>query len=247
MGSYFKNIKAILFDSGNVLNYPSSGHWFITPDFFKLVDRNKFECLSEKPIKRAFQKSIKYLEGKPYVLTVEKEFEYFIEFYSIFSKELPSLELGREQIVEIARDAVYNDDKYYFPEDVHDVISELSKHYKLAVVSDAWPSLDRVYRNAGLRDYFSSFVISSVIGAAKPDKLIYQKALHELDVEPEEALFIDNNTVNLKGANKLGINTLLMNEKKENIPKTGYLYISSLRELNELLSGRNLYFGGGWN
>lgn len=29
-----KNIKAILIDSGYVLNRPTSGHWFITPISF---------------------------------------------------------------------------------------------------------------------------------------------------------------------------------------------------------------------
>lgn len=37
-----QNIKAILFDSGRVLNKPVTGHWFITPNFFSFVDENKF-------------------------------------------------------------------------------------------------------------------------------------------------------------------------------------------------------------
>ncbi|MGN0313009.1 MAG: HAD-IA family hydrolase [Lachnospiraceae bacterium] len=41
-------IKAILFDSGKVLNFPASGHWFITPNFFEYVEKEKFDGLDEK-------------------------------------------------------------------------------------------------------------------------------------------------------------------------------------------------------
>lgn len=31
------NIKAILFDSGRILNIPKTGHWFIPPNFMKII------------------------------------------------------------------------------------------------------------------------------------------------------------------------------------------------------------------
>lgn len=43
-----KNIKAVLFDSGKVLNYPVTNHWFITPDFWHFVDKNKFDNIKNK-------------------------------------------------------------------------------------------------------------------------------------------------------------------------------------------------------
>lgn len=83
-------------------------------------------------------------------------------------------------------------------------------NYKLAVVSDAWPSLENVFRKAGLRDYFKSFVISSILGVTKPDELMYRTALNELGVSAEEALFIDDNMRNCDGAKKMGMNTILL-------------------------------------
>ncbi len=35
-------IKAILFDSGRVLNMSSTGHWFIPPNFYKYVNKEEF-------------------------------------------------------------------------------------------------------------------------------------------------------------------------------------------------------------
>ena len=42
------NIEAILFDSGRVLNFPQTGHWFVSPKFFYYVDKVTFENISIK-------------------------------------------------------------------------------------------------------------------------------------------------------------------------------------------------------
>mgnify|MGYP003558523255 CR=1 FL=1 len=43
-----KDIKAILFDSGRVLNGPVTGHWFITPNFWEHVDKATFDAFSSQ-------------------------------------------------------------------------------------------------------------------------------------------------------------------------------------------------------
>jgi hypothetical protein len=40
-----KNIKAILFDSGKVLNGPTTGHWFISPEFFLHIKEKEFKAI----------------------------------------------------------------------------------------------------------------------------------------------------------------------------------------------------------
>ena len=205
-----KNIKALLFDAGRVLNYPRTGHWFMPPNFFKYVDKNKFLALDVKLVEGAFYKATKYLDSFPLILTEEDELEKFVEFYSILANELIDLGLSREQEIEIAKDTVLNDEKFVFYEDVFKYIPELVKHYKLGVISDTWPSLDRVFKNAGVREYFSTFIMSSVLGVLKPHELMYITALKELDVKPEEALFIDDNIVNVEAARKLGMQGLVI-------------------------------------
>lgn len=205
-----KNLKAILFDSGRVLNDPRTGNWFVPPNFHRYIDKNKFELLDEKLIQMAFYKAMKFLEAKSVILTEEEEFEHFIEFYRILSNELPDLELKENHIIEVARDTVFNDEKFLFYEDVFEVIPQLSKSYKLGVVSDTWPSLERVFKNVGLKEYFSTFVMSSKIGVVKPDELMFTTALSELNIKPEEAIFIDDNINNINGAIALGISSFLL-------------------------------------
>ncbi|MCO7127208.1 hypothetical protein NIE88_15670 [Sporolactobacillus shoreicorticis] len=64
----------------------------------------------------------------------------------------------------MAEDLVFNRRKYIFFEEVYTYTPELSHLFKLAVVSVAWPSLEAVFVEAGLRDYFSSFIVSSKLG-----------------------------------------------------------------------------------
>jgi putative hydrolase of the HAD superfamily len=229
-----KNIKAILFDSGRVLTYPRTGHWFMPPNFFKYVDKNKFSALDAKLVDEAFHKAAKYLDSFSFILTEEEELERFVEFYSILSSELAGLGLSREQIVEIAKDTVHNDEKFVFYEDVFEYIPKLAKRYKLGVISDTWPSLDRVFKNAGVRQYFSTFIMSSVLGVLKPHELMYTTALKELGVKPEEALFIDDNIVNVEAARKLGMQGLVILRSNQ-IDGTEVWDENTIRDIKKLI------------
>jgi putative hydrolase of the HAD superfamily len=229
-----KNIKAILFDSGRVLTYPRTGHWFMPPNFFKYVDKNKFSALDVKLVDEAFHKAAKYLDSFSFILTEEEELEKFVEFYSILSNELAGLGLSREQVIEIAKDTVLNDEKFVFYEDVFEYIPELAKHYKLGVISDTWPSLDRVFKNTGVRQYFSTFIMSSILGVLKPHKLMYTTALKELGVKPEEALFIDDNIVNVEAARKLGMQGLVILRSNQ-IDGTEVWDENTIRDIKKLI------------
>lgn len=203
-------VKAILIDSGRVLNGPRTGHWFITPNFFKYVDKKTFKTLSKLNLSTAFSKAADYISRQKLIETEEEEYKHFLEYYRIFFKCLPELKLGDEHIQLVTKDLVYNYDKYRFYDEVYDLVPRLSNKYKLAVVSDAWPSLENVYVKSGLRVYFSSFIISSILGVTKPNKLMYETALNDLNVFPEEAIFIDDSIRNCDGAKKLGIQTFLL-------------------------------------
>ncbi|MTI49919.1 MAG: HAD-IA family hydrolase [Firmicutes bacterium] len=103
------------------------------------------------------------------------------------------------------------------------------------VVSDTWASLNRVFKNCGLRKYFSTFIMPSVLGVVKPSQLMFNRALSELSVKPEEALFIDNNIKNVRGALKLGINSVLIIRERNSRGNSDIISINSLKELYEIL------------
>lgn len=236
------NIKAILFDSGRVLNGPVTGHWFITPNFWEYVNKDVFDSLDKSKIASAFAEADKYIITQKLMTTKDEEYKHFIKFYEIFSSRLPELQLSSETIENIARDLVFNPEKYVFYDDALSVIPELKDKCKLAIVSDAWPSLLDVYEENNMTSYFDSIVISSFLGTSKPDSKMYNTALEELDVKPEEAIFIDDSLKNCIGAIEVGINAVLLCRNKqvyirEKIKSVGkkYRVINNLHQLYKII------------
>lgn len=203
-------IRAILMDSGKVLNYPLMGHWFIPPRFFDYVDREKFQKLSKGRREKAFSLAKDYMSKQVFIKTEEEEYVHFCVFYRILFDQLPEFELTEALYKQIAKDLVYNRAKYTFYEDVPDFLMSVAQKCSLAIVSDAWPSLEELYKQVGLRSFFKSFIISSQEGVTKPNEKMYIRALEELGVKAHEALFIDDNLKNCHGAKKLGIATVLI-------------------------------------
>jgi len=203
-------IKAILLDSLRVLNYPASGHLFIPPAFFEYIKPVNWDHVRDIERSAAFAQAKETLDMYPLVRTKDEEFAVFVDYYTTFFRSIPRLKASPEQIDGIARSLVYDPSKFTFFPDALEVIPRLASKHKLAVVSDAWPSLEDVFVNAGLRDHFSAFIISSQIGARKPDPRMFNAALDALDVTAGEALFVDDNKKNCDAARNLGLHTALL-------------------------------------
>lgn len=236
-----REIKGILFDSGKVLNKPSSGHWFISPEFFQYVDEEKFKHVDKKKVSLAFKKANEYINEQNVVADKESEYNFFVNFYKIFLQNLPELNTDDKIAEMLANDLVYNAEKYEFYDDAIKVIPKLKEKYKLGIVSDAWPSLLDVYANKNLDGYFDCIVISSILGVTKPNPKMYQTALNELELSPQEVIFIDDNLQNCRGAMKLGIKSILLCRNKwvywgNKLKSLGkkYYVINNLEEIYKL-------------
>jgi putative hydrolase of the HAD superfamily len=83
---------------------------------------------------------------------------------------------------------------------------------KLALVSNtASPEwlLRPVLERQGLVERLDAIVLSSEVGKRKPHPAIFQRALIELGVEPEEALFVGDRVVaDIRGASNVGMRTV---------------------------------------
>lgn len=227
-----KNVKAILFDSGRTLNVPRTGHWFITPNFIKIIEKEGF-VYSDEQLDEAMQKAYDHISKILVVKTEEEEYEMFKEFYEIVLKELNYPDISDEIIDLLARDNVYNDDKFFFFEDVEQSLKILKGKYLLGVVSDTWPSLERVFINKDLRKYFSTFVMSSVHGSYKAEKVLFEIAMKELGITPEEAIFVDDSESNLRAAEEFGMIPILIDVYDTKNLESKYKIIHSISELIE--------------
>lgn len=226
------NIKAILFDSGRTLNVPRTGHWFITPNFMKIIDIEDFTYTNEE-MNRAMNIACEHINKILLVETEEEEYSMFKQFYEIVLREIKYPNINNEVIELLARDNVYNDDKFFFFEDIEPSLNVLKNKYLLGVVSDTWPSLERVFINNGLRKYFSTFVMSSVYASNKAEKVLFKIAIEELGINPEEAIFVDDSESNLEAAEEFGMIPILIDVYNSQELKSKYPIIHSISELIE--------------
>ena len=90
-------------------------------------------------------------------------------------------------------------------QDLLDYITSLKGQYKLAVLSDAWVTTREALRERINYDLFDVIMFSAEEGIRKPDPRYYQRMLSQLGVEADEAIFVDDRTVNVEGGERVGM------------------------------------------
>lgn len=81
-----------------------------------------------------------------------------------------------------------------FPE-VRPVLAGLHAHYRLGIISNFDGRLRVILQHLGIARYFQPIVISSEVGADKPDRWIFQHALEKAAVPPGAALHVGDDPV----------------------------------------------------
>ena len=88
-------------------------------------------------------------------------------------------------------------------------IRALHTHYKIGLISNAFSDLRLMISNDwNIEDAFDGMTISSEVGIMKPDAQIFQMALKQLDVNPQESIFIDDFPHNVDGARNINMQAI---------------------------------------
>jgi putative hydrolase of the HAD superfamily len=119
-------------------------------------------------------------------------------------------------------------------EDAAPTLSELrGRGLRLVVVSNWDCSLPRVLGRIGIARLVDAIVASALVGAAKPDRRIFEAALEQAGCAPADAIHVgDSPAADVEGAAALGIRAVLL--QREGAPPPGA--IGSLAEMTTLLS-----------
>ena len=131
-------------------------------------------------------------------------------------------QLACDFVENTARMGVYEDARAYLP--------RLQKRYTLGLLSDTAPSLERVFKNAGIWRYFDAHVFSTDVGALKPDPAMYARILALLGARAEDCLFVDDLPRNLRGAEKAGMRAVQM-ARTEHVERWGGPVVTNFAEL----------------
>lgn len=91
--------------------------------------------------------------------------------------------------------------------EVVEIARALKSKYKIALLSNtSSESLNSKLEKYEIIDIFDEIVASSDTGMAKPDRGIFEYTLEKLGIEPNEAIFIDDNKDFANAASVIGIN-----------------------------------------
>jgi epoxide hydrolase-like predicted phosphatase len=77
--------------------------------------------------------------------------------------------------------------------------------YVTGLISNAWSDLRDYLIREKMDDAFDQITISAEVGVAKPEAKIFQVALKQAGVSPNEAVFVDDFYVNIEGCEKVGM------------------------------------------
>jgi len=113
-------------------------------------------------------------------------------------------------------DEAWNSMLLDLPEERIDLIKSLKSEYEVYLLSNTNSIhincfknyFDANFKNDKWESLFDKIFYSHEIGLRKPDAEIYEFVLNEIGKTPKECIFIDDNKLNLLGAESVGIRTI---------------------------------------
>lgn len=204
MGNH--NIKAIIFDLGNVLI-----------DFDHTIAAKKVAQFTNKSPQEIFNL---FFDSELTGLFEEGKISPQDFFLKI--KEMLNLKLEYDMFVPIWNEIFFLSERN---RNVYNLTKSLRSHYKLALLSNInILHFDYLKKNFSVFDAFHHIVTSCKIGLRKPHPLIYQKTLEILNVFPENVFYIDDRAELIEKAKDLGIRSFRfqnINKLKEDFLSVG--------------------------
>ena len=159
---------------------------------------------------------------------MEEELEFFRQWYLFVFDDMGITE-KRSERADMLVEKLWYLKKHPYPETVEVLEYFMNKGYKMGVISDSAPSLEMTLLDCGLHKYFTSFTASSLVGAEKPDPIIFNAALEAQGVTAEESLYVDDYRPEAAGAREQGFTSFLLD--RQGIEPEDPFTIGNLREL----------------
>ena len=228
-------ITCVMLDYGWVLACPTTGNWFITPKTAEIIGKNTFVALMSKPdeVNIAFQKAETYLNENHLLHTEQEEITQFTQFFRLFFTHM-NIDIQEDICGKLAADIVCNDQKIAFYDDVYDGLQELKEKYRIAILSDTWPSLRRILDNARISSVLDALIMSCDYNETKKRTKLFEIAISQLKENPENILFVDDSISNLANAEKAGLIPVLM-DRNARRPDSPYPIVKNLNDIQKLL------------
>ncbi len=131
------------------------------------------------------------------------------------------LDLSLDEREQLARDFWQGDD---LDEELVAFIRGLRARFQTGLISNAWLELRELLEGHWhIDDAFDDLVISAEVGLVKPDPAIYKLALERLNVEADQAVFVDDFTQNIAAAADVGMHAVHFTDPKQAVMNVNQL------------------------
>lgn len=123
-----------------------------------------------------------------------------------------------------------------FP-DAIEVLNYLQNKYSLHLITNGFAEVQWIkIENCGLKSFFKHIIISEEVGTQKPDKQIFEIAIHRAFTAPEECIMIgDNINTDIRGAKNAGIDQVYFNPNKQRVPEPVTYHIATWLQMKDFL------------
>lgn len=187
-------IKALIWDMEGVL---------------MLTDENDISLTVAKALNAPYEKvrEIYFSDTNDKVDLGEITMDQFNEYV------LDTLQISRDK--KRLLEDVFNE-KAYIDEDLLKQIVQMSKEYKIGLLSNYSNDLrPRIENEWAIGSAFDEIIISCEVGVVKPDPAIFNLMLDRLSVKADESVFIDDRIKNIDGAKKMGFHTIFFTSREQ--------------------------------
>lgn len=229
-------MRYIIFDIGGVLVYPRLGEWHIPCRAAEILGPARAADLETERFKRAHAACMRWLDESRIVTDLDHERLLRRGFVLELDRRM-HWRMTDAEIQAMTDDFTDNIDRYGFFSDLVPYLDKWSKTHTLALLSDAMPSILPFLDQYGIGQYFTEKVISTHVGATKPDPRMYKAVLRRLNADPADCLFVDDRVCNVQGAVNAGLRAVQMSRPE--FPAEALWpgpVARSFSELNEMLT-----------
>jgi putative hydrolase of the HAD superfamily len=220
-------IKAIFFDAAGTLlrAHPSVGHVYA-----EVVGQHGTEA-DPAALDAAFRKAFATRRGASQPALHNEGYDWWKalvrEVFGSLRVEVPDFDRCFHDLYwRFARDDVWR----LYPDALPALLEARGRGWKIALVSNWDVRLRRVIEGMGIASLFDALIISTEVGAEKPDPRIFRIACNRLTVPPGEACHVgDSETEDVAGASAAGVRAILLDRRSA---ETGNGHV--IRSLGEL-------------
>jgi epoxide hydrolase-like predicted phosphatase len=195
----FLTIQAVIFDFGGVLYHLPDRSWIRRwKHILNLKDESALLTMIASP--QESQLLMDILVGK---LQEEAMWDQFAADFRI----------GKELMKRIRRGFM---SKKRMNKPLAVYLAGLRKNYKTAILSNAGTEARKIFTEVyEFHKIVDDMIISAEERVAKPDRRIYEIAVERLEIEPQEAVFVDDFPENIEAAKDFGMHAVLFESNEQ--------------------------------